>query len=127
MAMYALSLFFLTGLISGVKVAGGFWTFVLGGLILTLLFIVLRPILGLITLPLNFLSLGSFSFIINAFLLYVLTILIPEISIKAFTFQGVNLAGFIIPKFYFNTFFTFIVSSIVLSLTKFSMDWIIQE
>ena len=123
----SLSLFFLSVVVSGVKIAGGFWTYALGGFILTLLHTVLRPILGIITLPINFISLGLFSYITNALLLYIVTVLIPEISIKAFTFHGTSLAGFVIPKFYFNSFFSYIVSSVILSLLQSGIEWIIKD
>lgn len=126
-ALYALSLYLTSLLLSGVKISGGFWILATSGIVLSILRLVLYPILTIITLPLHFLSLGFFSVVINAVVLYVLTIIVPEISIRAFTFQGAKLAGFIIPKMQFNIFFAFLAASIVFSLCHNAVVWLIKE
>ncbi|OGH24033.1 MAG: hypothetical protein A2698_01010 [Candidatus Levybacteria bacterium RIFCSPHIGHO2_01_FULL_42_15] len=126
-AIYSLSLYFVSLTLSGVRISGGITTFLLAGVILALLFILLRPVLRIITLPLFFLSFGSFSFIINAMILYVLTIVLPQIEISAFAFYGASFAGFSIPSASFNTFFAYVVSSIVLSLYIWAIRWVIKR
>jgi putative membrane protein len=111
----AMSLYILSQLISGVRITGGFQAVLLSGLILTILNIVLKPIISLFSMPLNMITLGLFSFITNAILLYILTIFVPNISVSSFTFHGYSFAGFIVPVIKFNTIYAFIVSAAVLN------------
>jgi putative membrane protein len=122
-----LSLFLLTQLITGIAIEGGFVAYVLAGFCLTLLFTILRPILNLISLPLNALTLGFFSVFTNGILFYLLTVFIPSVSIKAFTFPGASFAGFIIPKISINTFFAFLVVAFLQSIIFTLIKWIIRK
>ncbi|OGH06094.1 MAG: hypothetical protein A2W22_04235 [Candidatus Levybacteria bacterium RBG_16_35_11] len=123
----ALSLFLLTQLISGINISGGFIAFVLAGFCLTILFWILKPVLNLISLPLNALTLGFFSVVTNAILFYLLTVFIPNVSIFAFTFPGFSFAGFIVPKIFINTFFAFIVIACLQSLLFTFFKWVFKK
>ena len=61
----------------------GFYTAVIVALVLGLLNVTLKPIITLLTLPLNLLTLGLFSFVINAGL-----ILLISTFVKGFTVDG---------------------------------------
>jgi len=123
----ALSLFLLAQVISGLNISGGFIAYVLAGFCLTLLFLVLKPLLNLISLPLNAVTLGLFSFITNGILFYLLTVFIPNVSISSFTFKGANYAGFIIPKVEVSTFFAFIVIALLQSFLFAFFKWIAKK
>jgi len=125
--IYSLSLYILTFILNGVHVSGGWLNYALAGSVLYIMFRLLKPLLSLISLPLNFITFGMFSFITNAIILYLLTVFLPIVSIKAFTYQGISLAGFIVPKFYINTFFAFILASLVLSAIISFLSWIIKK
>lgn len=125
--LYAASLFLLTQIFSGVKISGGVVTYIIGGAALSLMFVIIKPILSIITLPLNIVTLGTFSFLINAIILYLLTILVPGISITAFVFKGFSLAGFVVPSVSLNTFFAFIVTSFFLSIIVGFLTWLIKK
>jgi putative membrane protein len=125
--VYSFSLFILSLADSGVKVQGGFPTYLAGGFALCLLFMILKPILGIVSLPLNLVTLGMFSFLINSIILYLMTAFVSQIKIQAFVFEGLNLWGFIIPKMGFNTFFAFIVSAMALSIIVGVISWLIKR
>lgn len=46
--------------------------------------IVLKPILIILTLPVNFMTLGLFTFVINAGLIMLMTVIVPGFSVKGF-------------------------------------------
>jgi putative membrane protein len=123
----AVSLFLVAQVLSGVKVNGGFMTYVLGGLALSLLFYIVKPILNLLSAPLNLLTLGFFSIFTNIIILYLLTVFISDISITAFTFNGISGAGFIIPKIHLNTFFAFWAVSFFQSLFVSFISWLFKS
>lgn len=122
-----LSLFVLGQALEGVTIAGGLRAYVLGGAFLTILSVTLKPIFGLISLPLNMVTLGMFSFFSNAILLYILTILVTEIKISSFTFPGYSMAGFIIPEIHFNSLFAYVISATILSLIQGFVNWLISR
>lgn len=121
------SLFLLPYLLEGVKITGGIQTYFMAGFLLTILFLILKPILNIVALPLNFLSFGFFSSLINAIILYLMTLFINQVSISPFTFQGYSLSGFVIPKIYFNVFFAYLVSSFIFSFIVSFIKWIIEK
>lgn len=126
-AINAFSLFILSQILEGVKIIGGVPTFILGGFVLCLMTKILRPLLELVALPLNIVTFGTFSFLINVIILYLLTIFIPQISINPFVFRGVSFLGFVIPQVSFNSFFAFVVSAFALSIITGSIQWLIKK
>lgn len=117
----------LTLALPGVEISGDMPTYILGGAALSLMFLVLKPVLSIVTLPLNLITLGSFSFVVNAGILYLLTRFVPSISISSFEFAGLKYAGFIVPKFFVNTFFAFVVASFFLSIIFTLLTWLIKK
>lgn len=126
-AINATGLFILTQLFPGVKISGGFQAFIFGGFFLSLMRFFLRPLLNLVALPFNLLTLGLSSFLVNAIILYFLTVIVSEISIAPFVFPGISFAGVIIPKIALNLFLAYIVSSIILSLIVSTIQWLIKD
>jgi len=124
---YSVALFLTSQILQGVHVSGGLQTYIIGGIILSVLFMIAKPILSIVTLPLNIITLGLFSFLINAIILYLLTIFVINISVTAFDFPGFTFAGFVVPKFYVNNFFAFILASIVISFIVGFLRWLTRK
>lgn len=70
-------------IVSGISVRS-FIDALIAALILGILNIVIKPILQILTLPINLLTLGLFTLVINAILLEVVAWLIPGFSIASF-------------------------------------------
>lgn len=126
-AVYSLALFLLDYVNDGLRVQGGFTAYIFGGLALCLLFMVLKPILNIFSLPLNLITLGMFSFLTNTIILYLATVFVPQIKVSSFVFQGLNVAGFIVPQISFNTFFAFVISAFLLSIVVGVIEWLIKR
>lgn len=60
------------------------WGAVIAALVLAILNTILRPILFFLTLPLNILTLGLFTLILNGFMLYLVDGLVDGIAIASF-------------------------------------------
>jgi putative membrane protein len=123
----AFSIFFLSQVLPGVKVSGGLVTYLIGGFALTLLFIFLKPVLHILSLPLNLVTMGAFSFLTNVIIFYLLTVLVMGISISSFTFPGISWAGFVIPAIGLNTLFAFIVVAFFQSLCVSFLNWLTEN
>ena len=90
-------------------------TLVLAAFVLTLLQKVVRPILKLLFLPINIVTLGFFSIVINVALLWLATYLVPGFSIEATTIAGVEL----------NQFFTLVVISFLISFLQTTIGFVL--
>lgn len=125
-AIYGVSLFLLPYVIQGVKILGGLQTIVIGAVVLTVMFMLLKPIFNILTFPLNVITLGLFSVVTNAVILYLLTVFVPNITINAFRFPGASIAGFSISPIQFNTLLAFILAAVVLSSISGLIRWLIK-
>lgn len=69
-------------------------TLLIASLVLTLLQKIARPVLNILLLPINIVTLGLFSVVINISLLWLATYLVPGFSIDPMVVMGVQLNGF---------------------------------
>lgn len=69
--------------LSGVHVSN-VMTAVIVAIVLGVINAVVRPILGIITLPINLVSFGLFSFVLNALLIQGTALLVPGFSVDGF-------------------------------------------
>src|SRR5882762_10314805 len=91
--IFLLALYFIPQIVPGFTIEGGFVTLLIGAVILALMFLILKPILNIISFPVNMLTLGLFSIITNALILYLLTILVPNITVQPFTYPQTHFYG----------------------------------
>lgn len=125
-AIHVLAIFFLTQLIAGVDIQGGLITLLIAGFSLTILDLIVKPILNIISFPINLITLGLFSIVTNAIILYLLTVVVPGVIVKAFTFPGSTIGGISIAKMEFNTLTTFLIASTILSVIVTTINWLIE-
>ena len=123
-AFYAFALFLLPIIVSGVSISGGLPTLLIGGFILTIMLLIVKPIVNVISLPLNIITLGLFSALTNVIILYLLTVLVPNISVRAFVFEGITYAAFHIPRVSLNLFFAYVVTAAILSVIIGCITWL---
>ena len=83
---------------------GGLLTFLLAGLIFSVINSMLKPIIIILSLPAILLTLGLFTLIINGLMVYLAIVLAPNVSI---TFGDAIIAGIIL------SLVNYIVSSVV--------------
>ncbi len=74
-----------------------FWTALVVAIVLGIVNAILRPIIFILTLPINILSLGLFSFVIMGLLVYLVSAIVP---------------GFIVDNFWWAILFALIVAII---------------
>ena len=90
----------------------------------SVIYLFVRPILKIFSLPLNLITFGLFSLLINVILLYLLSSLVPGFKIVPFQFSGAEIAGFSLPAFYLNVFISAFVASVSLSFLNSVLFWI---
>ena len=83
-------------------------TLIIASIVLTLLQKIAKPILNLLFLPVNIVTLGLFSVVINVALLWLATYLVPGFEIKSMVIAGIE----------FNQFFSLVIISFLLGFLQ---------
>lgn len=92
------------------------WETMLGaGFVLTLLLLLVAPILKILFIPINILTFGLCSWLINVVVIYLLTIVIDTVQIVPWIFPGINYIGFVIPAIAINYYMALIFSSVIVT------------
>lgn len=91
---------------SGLLIVDGWQAAALGALVLGVVNTFIRPIVKLLTLPINLLTLGLFSLVINTLMLYLVSWIVP----------GMDTVGI------FRTFFAAIVISVITTILFWFVD-----
>ena len=80
---FALALIFTAWVIPGIEVSS-FWSAMFSCVIIALINTFVKPVLQLVTLPINFLTVGLFSFVLNALLLMLAGWITPGLEVEGF-------------------------------------------
>lgn len=109
---HVFSLWIVTSVYGGLIIQGGVTGILTAGLMLAGLMVVVKPIFKILFIPINFITFGIASWFINATLLFLLTLLLPEVIVREYTFPGFNYMGFVIPSISFNYLASLVISSV---------------
>jgi putative membrane protein len=101
----ALALYVTSYLVKGIQVSDA-WALFLAAALLGILNAVIRPILIILTLPINIITLGLFTLVINGLMLWVVSFLI-----KGFVIQG---------------FWPAILGALMISIMSWIVNWLIR-
>lgn len=118
------SLWMTTRIITGLTYTGGVKSLILGGLAFMAINLILVPLLKILLLPLNLLTLGLFAWISNVLALYALTTVISDFQLVPYTFAGFNFNGFIIPSYELSPFLVAVAASFLIGLITHFLQWL---
>jgi putative membrane protein len=116
-----------TFILPGFVVEGGVRTFLLGALALMLINIAVVPLLKIMFLPLNLITLGFFTWVINVIGLYILTKIIPQIKLLPYFFPGADLGGVTFPAMQLNILHVAILASFLVGFTSHFLVWLTKS
>jgi len=105
----------------------GIITLIKVSLILTVFELFLKPILKILLLPINLLTLGTFRIVINTLGFYLATFLLADFGVKNISNSQFNWQGFSIPSLNFNGFFAYLVTSATFSIILYLFNKILTK
>ncbi len=111
---------------SGLSWGNDLKVLIMATIALGLINITVRPIVKIITIPINALTLGLFSIVINAGVLYAVTKLVAGFSISPFNFNGFIYNGFVIPSWQFGQISAFLFVALGLSMVTSFVNWLVN-
>lgn len=117
-------LYFLPQIVSSVLYLEGAKTILFTAGVLAIANIFARPLVKLVMLPVNILSLGMLSWLSNVFILYLTLYIVPGFIISPFSFVGLEYQGFTIPAWDFSYFWTIVLVSFLISSVYSVISWI---
>ncbi len=97
------------------RIRGGWQTILLAGATLSLLMLIVKPILKILFIPINLLTFGLLSWFVNVMVIYILTIVVPEVMILSWTFPGFTSSGFAIPAIRLTYFLSLVATSLIIT------------
>lgn len=125
--LVALCLHFLTLIVPAFRINGPWYDIFYSSFILTVLLIIIKPVLNLIMLPLNILTLNLSGWILNILIFYLWTYLVPNVSITAWKFQGAEFGIVSLAPMDFSYFPTLIIISILFILLLQFTNWLFHK
>lgn len=106
---------------------GGWQTILFAGFVLSILMLIVVPILKILFIPINIVTFGLLSWLINVIVIYLLTVFVPEIQVRPWTFPGAHWAGFAIPAIPLNYFLALVVTSFCISTITDVLHYVSEE
>ena len=105
----------------------GWQTVLLAGFTLSMLMLIVKPILKILFIPINILTFGLLSWVINVIVIYLLTVFVPEIAIRLWISPGAMWAGFVIPSIHFTYLTALIASSLLITIITDVLHYVSEE
>lgn len=116
-----------SSIITSISFVGGWQTIGLVSLAITLFELILKPIIRILLLPINIITLGLARSLINVVGLYLTTTAIAGFKISPYVFPGGDWNGFTAPQATPSLFLTYLVISILLNLSFSIILWIVKK
>ncbi len=120
------SLWVTTEVIKGLSYKGGLQILLIGGLAFTAINLILIPLLKILLLPLNLLTVGVFAWFTNVLALYALTNLVPQFRLAPYDFPGFFYQGFNIPAAHLSTLWVAMISSLIIGILAHLLHWLMH-
>lgn len=119
-------LFLISKLTEAIFFSNNFLTLLWAAVCLTIFNLLIKPLLNLLLMPINLLTLGAFRWVVNVLVLYLVTLFVRGFKISGFVFRGITLAGFVIPQIPFTFFWSLILVSFLIEIFNFFLNWIFK-
>ncbi len=108
--------FYLTNiLVAGFHIKPDLTTYLVASFVFILVNALLKPIIKLILLPINLVTLGLFYWLVNVIVLYIFDLLYDGVTITAYNFAGFQSSYLQLPPMHFSLFWTLVISSFLIS------------
>lgn len=88
---------------------------------------IVKPVIKLLLLPINLITLNLFAWVISLLTLFLLQTLVEGIHITSYAFPGANFEGFVIPPIFIGVFLSYILTSTLLNTFHSFIFWLIRK
>jgi putative membrane protein len=113
-------------IIPSLTIEGGLKGLMIGAVAFMLANLLLVPLLKVLLLPLNLLTLGIFAWLSNVLALYFLVTVVPYFKLLPYQFSGITYGSLTIAPISFSTFQLAIVVSFVIGFIIHFCNWLVK-
>lgn len=113
-----------TTVFPGLSYNGEFKTLLIGALGLMGMNIIIIPLLKVVFLPLNILTLGIFTWVINVIALYLLTTILPQFKLVPYDYPGGPFLGGTLPPQHLTVLWVAIIASFMIGFASHFLHWL---
>lgn len=85
---------------------------------------ILVPLLKILFLPLNLLTIGMFAWLINVLALYALTTIVSDFQLIPYSFPGAHIMGLTLPAMELSAFWVAVVASFMIGIITHFLQWL---
>lgn len=103
--------------LDGVHLDNTISTYLLASFVFVIFNFVLSPIIKLLLLPINLLTLGLLRWVTNVLVLYLFDLVYDGINISSFSYPGLQTSWLTLPPGYLGLFWVLVLTSLIMSLT----------
>ena len=111
-------------LVPGLNYHGNLSILLKTAVIFGLLEVFVRPLLNILLLPLNFLTMGLMGAITGLIIIWLLSVVVPGFSLSVTNFTGLTLGQYHIPSYTLNIFLTAVVGAFIISVIGSVLYWL---
>lgn len=112
-----ISFYATASLIAGFRIDPTWQSYLISAIIFLLFNLLLTPLIKLLLLPINLLTLGLFRWITHVLVMYLFDVLYTGITISSYYFNGFSSAVLALPAGNISLFWVYCLSALVMSLT----------
>lgn len=125
-AIDTFSLWVVSNVARGMVFEKGISTLLVAGVALTGVFLLAKPVINLLLLPINLITFGLFRWVSSAVVLYIVTLIIHDFKITAFIYGGFTSKWIDIPAFSLQGVLAYVAFSFVLSFITSFLYWLMK-
>ncbi len=121
-----ISLYITTQYIKGLSYTGGVKSLFVGAVVFMLINFLLVPLLKILFLPLNLLTVGLFAWLINVIALYALTSIVSDFVLAPYSFPPAHILGITLPGIDLSAFWVAVLASLLIGLITHFLQWLMH-
>lgn len=125
-AANAFAIWLISKVVTGLSYSNNIKILLFAGVVFGLVNIFIRPIVKLLMLPINILTIGLFSWVVNVLMLYITVLVVEGFEVSAFHFPGYEFQGFNIPSGNVSTLWAAILASFGIGLIDNLLRWFME-
>jgi len=125
--IYIIALKILAETIPAVNFGENLKTILSVALVLTLFELFIKPLLKILLLPINLLTLGLLRWVVNVVGLYVASSFVSAFAIRPYYFPGLISGNIVIPATQLNSLLTYIFVSFCLDILLIVIRWLVRK
>ena len=122
----SLGLLCIGSITGGINYQNNTLTLIIASICLMVLNLVIRPVLNLLFMPINLLTLGASRWLINIIILYSVTFFVDSFTIQPIKITTITISSFTYPGFDLSFFWSLVLISFLLEICISLFNWLLK-